>query len=255
MTTTVNFQLPQQAPAASAVELRGVSREYGSKHATVRALNDVSLSFPTGTWTAVMGPSGSGKSTLLHCAAGLEQVSSGQVFLAGRDITFANDDQLTDMRRREVGFVFQSFNLIGSLTAEQNVALSLKLAGTRVDKSLVRTVLANVGLADRAKHKPRELSGGQQQRVAIARGMVTRPAVLFADEPTGALDTKSARVVLDLLRTMVQTQRQSIVMVTHDPAAAAAADSVVFLRDGVIVDHLARPSATVVAERLAHLEG
>ncbi|WP_236793576.1 ABC transporter ATP-binding protein [Amycolatopsis sp. GM8] len=238
----------------TAGELRDVTREYGGKQARVRALDGVSLAFPEGTWTAVMGPSGSGKSTLLHCAAGLERVSSGQVLLAGQDITAAKDDELTRVRRRQIGFVFQSFNLIGSLTAEQNVALPLRLSGRRVSKKEVRAVLASVGLADRMRHRPRELSGGQQQRVAIARAMVTRPSVLFADEPTGALDSASARSVLGLLRGMVDEAGQTIVMVTHDPAAAARADSVVFLSDGRIVDRASRPSAREVADRLAALE-
>jgi putative ABC transport system ATP-binding protein len=190
----------------------------------------------------------------LHCAAGLEHVTSGQVFLAGGDITAASDAELTRLRRREIGFVFQRFNLIGSLTAEQNVALPLKLAGLRVSKKDVRGVLSSVGLADRIRHRPRELSGGQQQRVAIARAMVTRPAVLFADEPTGALDSKSARTVLGLLRRMVDSAGQTIVMVTHDPSAAAHADSVVFLSDGRIVDRADRPSAHEVVDRLAALE-
>ncbi len=235
-----------------AVELRRVSRSYGS---AVRALDDVSLSCPAGSWTAVMGPSGSGKSTLLHCAAGLDRVSGGQVLLAGRDVTAASDDVLTDLRRRTVGFVFQSFNLISSLTAEQNVVLPLKLAGVRVPKSQVHAVLAGVGLGERAHHRPRELSGGQQQRVAIARAMISQPAVLFADEPTGALDSRSARMVLDLLRNMVSGAGQSIVMVTHDPAVAASADAVVFLADGRIVDRLERATTREVADRLATLEG
>lgn len=202
-----------------------------------------------------MGPSGSGKSTLLHCAAGLEQLSSGQVHLAGKDITGASDRELTELRRRDIGFVFQNFNLVASLTAEQNVALPLKLAGVRVPTAQVREVLASVGLADRGKHRPRELSGGQQQRVAIARAMVMRPKVLFADEPTGALDSNSARQVLRLLRDMVDGAGQTIVMVTHDPAAAASADSVLFLSDGRIVDHAVAPTAREVADRLASLEG
>ncbi|WP_175596134.1 ABC transporter ATP-binding protein [Thermomonospora catenispora] len=238
-----------------AVALYGVIKEYGTGGARVRALNEVSLECPQGSWTAVMGPSGSGKSTLLHCAAGLDRVTAGRVHLAGRDITHAADGALTALRRRTVGFVFQNFNLIGSLTAEQNVALPLKLAGVRVPKREVRAVLARVGLEDRLRHRPRELSGGQQQRVAIARAMVTRPAVLFADEPTGALDSASARTVLDLLRAMVDETGQTIVMVTHDPLAAARADAVVFLRDGRIVDRLIRPSARQVADRLALLEG
>ncbi|SFB27860.1 putative ABC transport system ATP-binding protein [Amycolatopsis marina] len=244
----------QGSRAPAAVELRGVGREYGTGQARVRALDGVSTEFAPGSWTAVMGPSGSGKSTLLHCAAGLEQVSAGQVLLAGQDITAASDAELTALRRGSVGFVFQSFNLIGSLTAEQNVALPLKLGGGRVSTKDVRAVLASVGLDDRRRHRPRELSGGQQQRVAIARAMVTRPAVLFADEPTGALDSGSARTVLGLLRGMVDSAGQTIVMVTHDPAAAASADAVVFLSDGHIVDRAIAPSAAEVAARLARLE-
>lgn len=175
------------------VQLEEVSRVYGSRSTAVRALDDVDIAFPAGSWTAIMGASGSGKSTLLHCAAGLERVSSGRVSIAGQDITNASDAELTRLRRTVVGFVFQTFNLIGPLTAEQNVALPLRLAGREPERHEVHDVLKAVGLADRRKHRPRELSGGQQQRVSIARAMVTRPAVLFADEPTGALDTKSAR--------------------------------------------------------------
>lgn len=238
----------------SAVELRGVTRTYGRRGVQVHALDGVSVRFPSARWTAVMGPSGSGKSTLLHCAAGLEAVTSGEVLLAGADITDASDEELTRLRRDTVGFVFQHFNLIGSLTVEQNVVLPRRLNGQRTPGRDAKEVLASVGLTDRAKHRPRELSGGQQQRVALARAMVTRPAVLFADEPTGALDSSSARTVLGLLRDMVDTAGQSIVMVTHDPAAAAWADSVLFLSDGRIVDHAHRPTAAGVAERLAALE-
>ncbi|WP_106127472.1 ABC transporter ATP-binding protein [Pseudosporangium ferrugineum] len=239
--------------ASAAVSLRGVSRVYGKGAAAVRAVDGVDLDLPRSGWTAVMGPSGSGKSTLLHLAAGLERADSGRVLLGGTDITHATDQQLTDLRRSRVGFVFQSFNLIGSLTAEQNVALPLRLAGRRPPRSEVRAVLASVGLGDRGGHRPRELSGGQQQRVAIARAMVTRPEVLFADEPTGALDSAAARTVLDLLRAMADAG-QSIVMVTHDPGAAARADAVVFLRDGRVVDHLAGAGAREVADRLASWE-
>lgn len=245
---------PPVAEATLAVELRNVTRTYGKRNTEVRALDGVSIGFPTATWTAVMGPSGSGKSTLLHCAAGLEAVTSGEVFLAGADITTASDEELTVLRRETVGFVFQSFNLIGALTAEQNVALPLRLGGRRVTAAVARDALARVGLADRGRHRPRELSGGQRQRVAIARAMVTRPALLFADEPTGALDSSAARNVLELLRGMVTELGQSIVMVTHDPAAAASADSVMFLTDGRIVDHAYRPTASEVAARLAALE-
>jgi putative ABC transport system ATP-binding protein len=197
-----------------------------------------------------MGPSGSGKSTLLHCMAGLERLDGGSVSLWGNDITGASEKSLTALRRARIGFVFQSFNLVTSLTAEQNVALPLRLAGSRPSRADVRAALEAVGLRDRAGHKPDELSGGQQQRVAIARAMVTRPSVLFADEPTGALDTASARVVLELMAGMT-AGGQTIVMVTHDPVTAASADTVVFLRDGRIVDRLQRPSTSQVAERLA----
>jgi putative ABC transport system ATP-binding protein len=190
----------------------------------------------------------------LHCAAGLERVTAGRVLVTGRDITRADEAALTRLRRTVIGFVFQNFNLIGSLTAEQNVAMPLRLAGNRPSRGQVDSVLAAVGLADRARHRPRELSGGQQQRVAIARAMVTRPAVLFADEPTGALDTRSARAVLALLRSMVNGSGQTIVMVTHDPATAAAADRVLFLSDGRMVDRLDRPTTRAVADRLAGLE-
>ncbi|MFC7534118.1 ABC transporter ATP-binding protein [Actinoplanes sp. GCM10030250] len=245
MTTTVG--------TTAAVSLRGVTRTYGRGGAAVRAVDNVDLDLPRGGWTAVMGPSGSGKSTLLHLAAGLERADSGQVVVGGTDITRAGDAALTDLRRTRIGFVFQSFNLIGSLSAEQNVALPLRLAGRSPGRAEVRGVLAAVGLADRVRHRPREMSGGQQQRVAIARAMVTRPEVLFADEPTGALDSSSARTVLDLLRAMADAG-QSIVMVTHDPAAAAQADAIVFLRDGRVVDRMAGADIHAVAERLAAWE-
>ncbi|MDR7277314.1 ABC transporter ATP-binding protein [Catenuloplanes atrovinosus] len=238
----------------TAVALHGVSRVYGSGSTAVRAADGIDIAFARGTWTAVMGPSGSGKSTLLHCAAGLERVDSGRVMLGETDITALNDDELSALRRTRIGFVFQSFNLIGSLTAEQNVALPLRLAGRRPAREEVRNALATVGLAERIRHRPRELSGGQQQRVAIARAMVTRPEVLFADEPTGALDTRAAHGVLELLRRSADGG-QTIIMVTHDPAAAARADAVVFLRDGRIADRLVGADVRAVADRLVALEG
>ncbi|MER6526350.1 ABC transporter ATP-binding protein [Streptomyces sp. NPDC001508] len=242
---------PGPVPAA---RLSAAVKAYEAGGAAVRALDHVNLEVPAGSWTAVMGPSGSGKSTLLHCMAGLERLDAGQAVLGGRDITAAAESELTRLRRRQIGFVFQNFNLIASFTAEQNVALPLRLAGARPSGRDVRAALDAVGLGDRARHRPAELSGGQQQRVAIARALVTRPAVLFADEPTGALDTKSARAVLDLLGRMTAAG-QTIVMVTHDPVSAACADTVVFLRDGRIADRLTRPSAALVAGRLAGLEG
>lgn len=243
-----------QTLTSTAVELHDLVREYGSRQARVRALDGVNLRFDRASWTAVMGPSGSGKSTLLHTAAGLERPTSGRVLHGDRDLTGATERQLTLMRRQDIGFVFQSFNLLGALTAEQNVALPLRLAGHKVAMSDVRRALVALGLGDRLRHRPRELSGGQQQRVAIARAMVTRPAVLFADEPTGALDSRSARDVLALLRSMVDSTGQTLIMVTHDPAVAASADSVVFLSDGHVVDRLVRPTVHLVADRLAVLE-
>ena len=244
---------PIAGPAGPAVELRGVTRVYGTGDHKVVALDDAHVTFPRGSWTAVMGPSGSGKSTLLHVAGGLERPAQGQVLIAGQDITHASEAALTRLRQSTVGFVFQNFNLIGSLSAEQNVAMPLRLAGRRPSRREVRDVLERVGLADRARHRPRELSGGQQQRVAIARAMVTRPTVLLADEPTGALDSRAARTILAMLRTMAE-EGQTIVMVTHDPLAAASADQVMFLTDGRVVDRVARPSAREVADRLARME-
>ncbi|SDT66086.1 ABC transporter ATP-binding protein [Jiangella sp. DSM 45060] len=237
----------------AAITAVGVTKTYGSGATAVAALADVTLQVPAGTWLAVMGPSGSGKSTLLHCLAGLERADAGRVVLAGTDITRAADRTLTRLRRTAVGFAFQNFNLVGSLTAAQNVALPLRLAGTRPSRARIRAALESVGLGDRARHRPGQLSGGQQQRVALARAIATRPAVLFADEPTGALDSAASRSVLGLLRRMVD-DGQTVVMVTHDPAAAAAADSVVFLVDGGVVDRLERASAGAVAATLAGLE-
>lgn len=235
----------------TSVELTSVSRHYA--HGVV-ALNDVSVGFRQATFTAVMGPSGSGKSTLLQCAAGLDRPTSGQVMVDGRDLTKMSERKLTLLRRDRIGFVFQSFNLLPSLTAAQNVALPLRLTGRRPDPELVRHSLDAVGLADRAGHRPAELSGGQQQRVAVARALVTRPAVLFADEPTGALDTNTSRDVLRLLRGLVDLHAQTIVMVTHDPVAAAYADRVLFLADGRICGELPDPTAEVVAARMLLLE-
>ncbi|MET9437230.1 ABC transporter ATP-binding protein [Streptomyces sp. NPDC006551] len=219
----------------------------------MRALDRVSIDFERATWTAVMGPSGSGKSTLLHCAAGLERVDEGNVWLGRTDIATSTEQELTLLRRQRIGFIFQNFNLISALTAEQNVALPLKLAHAGPHTTRVREALTAVGLTDGYGHRPRELSGGQQQRVAIARALVTRPDVLFADEPTGALDSRSAADVLALLRDAAQ-QGQTIVMVTHDPAAAAHADATVFLRDGRVVDRLTGADARGLADHLVALD-
>jgi putative ABC transport system ATP-binding protein len=237
-----------------AVALHGVSKVYRSRSGAVTALRDVSVDLPAGTFTAIMGPSGSGKSTLLQCAAGLDRPTSGEVYLSGQPLGKLSETKLTLLRRERIGFVFQSFNLLPSLTAELNVALPLRLAGRRPSRQQVRAVLATVGLADRARHRPAQLSGGQQQRVAIARALITRPDVLFADEPTGALDSTTGREVLGLLRGLVDRERQTIVMVTHDPVAASYADRVVFLADGRLVDELVAPTPQSVAERMTGLE-
>ncbi|WP_282692255.1 ABC transporter ATP-binding protein [Streptomyces sp. CC208A] len=237
-----------------AIRLRSVSREYGSGDGAVRALDQVSLSFPRGTFTAVMGPSGSGKSTLLQCAAGLDRPTSGSVTVGGTELTELSEKKLTLLRRERVGFVFQAFNLLPSLTAEQNVALPLRLAGRRPARARVREVLEQVGLGGRAGHRPTELSGGQQQRVALARALITRPDVLFADEPTGALDSRTGREVLALLRRMVDTEGQTVVMVTHDPVAASYADRVVFLVDGRVDGELVGAGADGIAARMTGLE-
>ena len=221
---------------AMAVLVESMTKTYSIGPSTITALDNVSLSFPVGSFTAVMGPSGSGKSTLLQCAAGLDRPNSGRVSIGEIELSGLGETALTRLRRDRVGFVFQSFNLMPSLTAAQNVELPLRLAGRKVDQRAVLAALATVGLADRARHRPSELSGGQQQRVAIARALVTSPQVLFADEPTGALDTKTSRDVLDLLRAMVTEQGQTVIMVTHDPMAAASADRVIFLADGRIAD-------------------
>ncbi|MCP2337597.1 ABC transporter ATP-binding protein [Actinomadura rupiterrae] len=238
----------------TAVVLTEVWRRYGDGPGAVAALRGITVGLPRGRLTCVMGPSGSGKSTLLQCAAGLDRPTSGSVQVGGVELTARTEEELTVLRRERLGFVFQAFNLVPFLTAEQNVGLPLRLAGTRVDRARVRTTLASVGLADRAGHRPAELSGGQQQRVAIARALVTAPEVVFADEPTGALDTGSAREVLSLLRRSVDALGQTVVMVTHDPVAASYADTVLFLADGLIVDALDRPDAAAVAARMTRLE-
>ncbi|WP_344243930.1 ABC transporter ATP-binding protein [Actinocorallia libanotica] len=235
-----------------ALRLDEVRKVHGADGNQVVALAGVTLSLPAGTFTAVMGPSGSGKSTLLQCAAGLERPTGGRVFVAGHEMK-GDETELTKFRREHIGFVFQHFNLLPALTVLQNVTLPLRLAGRRVDEARAAEVLRAVGLGDRLSHRPQELSGGQQQRVAIARALVASPSVIFADEPTGALDTRSARAVLALLQQAVRTYGQTLVMVTHDPVAAAHADSVLFLADGRLVGRMIDPTAEAVAERLTHL--
>jgi putative ABC transport system ATP-binding protein len=235
------------------VAARGVSRRYGSGDTAVEALRGVSLSVIEGELTAVMGPSGSGKSTLMHILAGLDRPTEGKVWIAGTDITSLNDNQLTKLRRSHIGFVFQFFNLLPMLTAEENILLPLQIAGEKPEKAWVEDLLEDVGLADRRSHRPSELSGGQQQRVAIARALVSRPSVLFADEPTGNLDSRTSGEILELLRRSVESYGQTTVMVTHDAKAAAIADRVLFLADGEVVKMLGRSSAHDINEVLGEV--
>ncbi len=247
-------RVPGDSPSACAVKLTDVRKEFGTAAETVRALDGVSALFAEGSFTAVMGPSGSGKSTLLQCAAGLDTVTSGDVQVGGIELGSLSPRQLTILRRERIGFVFQAFNLIPSLTARQNIELPRRLSGRPAAPAEVDEVLAAVGLAGRGRHRPSELSGGQQQRVAIARALVTRPAVLFADEPTGALDSGTSREVLRLLRGLADdSQGPTVIMVTHDPVAAAYADRVLFLADGLLAGELRDPTAELVAGRLAAL--
>ncbi|NEE00118.1 ABC transporter ATP-binding protein [Phytoactinopolyspora halotolerans] len=237
-----------------AVRLDGVTKTYGKGESSVAALRDVSVALYRGSFVAVMGPSGSGKSTFMHCAAGLDRPTSGSVHLGDIELSKLREPKLTELRRERIGFVFQAFNLLPSLTAEQNVTLPMRMAGRGADKAWLREVLARVGLTDRATHRPAQLSGGQQQRVAIARALITRPDLVFADEPTGALDTRTGREVLQLLRQVVSDLGQTVVMVTHDPIAASYADQVLFLADGRFVGQLEAPSAEQIAEWMTHLE-
>ncbi|MCF2532557.1 ABC transporter ATP-binding protein [Yinghuangia soli] len=239
--------------SAEALRLENVRKVHGADGSRVVALDGVSLALRAGSFTAVMGPSGSGKSTLLQCAAGLDQPTDGRVFVAGAPLAGGSETALTKFRRERVGFIFQQFNLLPMLTVLQNTTLPLRLAGQKPDEGKAAAVLARLGLGDRLGRLPSELSGGQQQRVAIARALVAEPAVLFADEPTGALDSRSAREVLGLLAEAVRRDGQTVVVVTHDPVAASYADAVLFLADGRIVDRIAAPTAEAVAERMTHL--
>jgi putative ABC transport system ATP-binding protein len=228
------------------VSARGVSRRYGTGDAAVDALRGVDLDVQQGRLTAVMGPSGSGKSTLMHILAGLDKPSAGTVTIAGEEITSMGDSELTKLRRRQIGFVFQFFNLLPMLTAEENVLLPLTVAGVKPDRAFVDDLLGRVGLADRRTHRPSELSGGQQQRAAIARALVSQPAIVFADEPTGNLDSKTGGEILELMRAATAELGQTTVMVTHDPHAATIADRVLFLADGAIVEELGKSSASEI---------
>ncbi len=239
-------------PAAARVS--GLTKVYGKGETAVRALSDVDLDLYRGEFTAVMGPSGSGKSTLMHCAAGLDSVTAGHVFLGDTDLTELKEAVLTRVRRDEIGFVFQAFNLVPTLSARENILLPLAIAGRAADPQWFETVITATGLADRLSHRPSELSGGQQQRVACARALVSRPSIIFADEPTGNLDSTSGAEVLGFLRRSVDEFGQTVVMVTHDAGAAAWTDRVVFLADGHVVDELRDPSADTVLERMKSLD-
>lgn len=238
------------APAASA---RALTKTYGRGDAEVHALRGVDVDFAAGAFTAIMGPSGSGKSTLMHCLAGLDTPTSGSVVLGGTEITGLGDTALTRLRRDRVGFVFQAFNLVPTLTAEQNIVLPLELAGRKPDRAWLDEITATLGLTDRLKHRPHELSGGQQQRVAVARALLTRPDVVFGDEPTGNLDSATSAEVLGLLRRSAHEMGQTVIMVTHDPVAASAANRVVLLADGRLAGELLDPTVESVTNALAAL--
>lgn len=233
----------------AAAGVRDASKIYGSGDAAVQALNEVTAHFATGQFTAIMGPSGSGKSTLLHCLAGLDSLTSGQVYIGETTLNELSDKAITELRRRQVGFVFQTFNLIPTLTADENIRLSLMLDGQDGDADWIATVIDQVGLSDRLNHRPNELSGGQQQRVAVARALASRPTIIFADEPTGNLDSNAGNDLLQFLRDAVDNDNQTVVMVTHDPYAAAYADRVVFLVDGQIVADLDQPDVDMIIDQ------
>jgi putative ABC transport system ATP-binding protein len=237
-----------------AARLQNAKKTYGSGEAAVHALRDITVGFRRGGFTAIMGPSGSGKSTLMQCAAGLDSLDSGTVTVGDTNLAKLTSGQLTRLRRDRIGFIFQSFNLLPALSALENILLPLRLAGRTADTAWLEQVVRTVGLEGRLHHRPSELSGGQQQRVAVARAIVTKPDVIFADEPTGNLDTKSSAAVLELLRGAVTYFGQSVVMVTHDPAAAARADKVIFLADGTLSGQLDSPTLQRVTEWLASLE-
>jgi putative ABC transport system ATP-binding protein len=237
-----------------AARTENATKVYGRGETAVVALDDVTVDFERGRYTAIMGPSGSGKSTLLHCVAGLDTLTSGRVVIGEVDLGTLNDKQLTLLRRDKVGFVFQAYNLVPTLTAHENITLPLALAGRKADAAWLDTVVGTVGLGDRLTHRPSELSGGQQQRVAVARALASRPEIIFADEPTGNLDSKSGAEILTFMRQAVDDLGQTIVMVTHDPVAAGYADRALFLADGRIVDEMAEPTPERVLDRLKRFE-
>jgi putative ABC transport system ATP-binding protein len=248
---------PQTDAARTAVvaaQAINAVKVYGKGDTAVRALDGIDVSFGKGQFSVIMGPSGSGKSTLMHCLAGLDTLSSGQILIGDTDLGTLDDKKLTQLRRDRVGFIFQAFNLVPTLTAEENIALPAALAGSKLDQPWVDLVVKTIGLQDRLQHRPNELSGGQQQRVAAARALARQPEIIFADEPTGNLDSRSSAELLSFLRRSVREFGQTIVMVTHDPGAAAYADRVVFLADGRIVDEMHDPTAERVLDRMKNME-
>jgi len=253
--STTNEMAPPDARTTVAARAVGLSKVYGEGDAAVRALDNVSVDFERARYTAIMGPSGSGKSTLLHCLAGLDTPTSGQVFIGDVDLTMLSEKALTLLRRRSVGFVFQAYNLVPTLTAAENITLPLDIAGEKPDRAWFDQVVDTVGIRDRLSHRPAELSGGQQQRVAGARALVSRPEIVFADEPTGNLDSRSGHEILGFLRSAVNEHGQTIVMVTHDASAASFADRIVFLGDGKVVDEMLEPTTRRILDRLKSLEG
>ncbi|MGW1560650.1 ABC transporter ATP-binding protein [Streptomyces sp. NPDC002144] len=255
MSTSAAEHAPGQAPADRiAARARGLTKAYGSGETTVLALDSVDVDIARGRFTAVMGPSGSGKSTLMHCLAGLDTVSAGQVWLGDTEITGLKERELTRLRRDRIGFMFQSFNLIPTLNAAENITLPMDIAGKKPDEKWLDQVIDTLGLRDRLRHRPSQLSGGQQQRVACARALASRPELIFADEPTGNLDSRAGLEVLAFLRQAVDELGQTVVMVTHDPGAAAHSDLVLFLGDGRIVDEMERPTAEAVLERMKRFD-
>ncbi|MFH8408665.1 ABC transporter ATP-binding protein [Streptomyces sp. NPDC018019] len=250
MSHAAAFPAPARATAAVAARATDLSKVYGQGETRVVALDNVSVEFGRARFTAIMGPSGSGKSTLMHCMAGLDSISSGSARIGDTELTGLNDKHLTRLRRDKIGFIFQAFNLLPTLTALENITLPMDIAGRKPDRAWLDRVITTVGLSGRLKHRPGQLSGGQQQRVAVARALASRPEIIFADEPTGNLDSRSGAEVLGFLRESVRAMEQTIVMVTHDPVAAAHADRVVFLADGRIVEELYEPTADAVLDRM-----
>jgi putative ABC transport system ATP-binding protein len=251
---TVTDTVPTAPATDVAARAVDVVKVYGSGDTEVRALDGVSLELARGQYTAIMGPSGSGKSTLMHCMAGLDTVTSGNIYIGDTDLSTLKEKQLTVLRRDKVGFIFQMYNLVPTLTALENITLPLDLAGHKPDRGWVDEVITTVGLRDRVKHRPGELSGGQQQRVAVARALASRPEIVFADEPTGNLDSKTGTEILEFMRRAVVDLGQTIVMVTHDPNAAAFSERVIFLGDGRIVDEMADPEAERVLDRMKQFD-